>query len=221
MSTQAEVIDRFQQYIDRNGGVRASYGWYVGVSSQPRERLFRQHKVNEHEGAWIFAKADSSSDAWAVERHFLEHGSEGGSGGGDRTASNVYAYRVTWYTKEIAFPKPRSQPMPSDPRFQHNIQSREETAYNPTERELKSLGSFNFTAAFLLTVSGALASFAVTTATTVSQWTIATCAVVFLFLGGAVALALWCRREVLQGKELVETIKARPKPRREGNGHED
>lgn len=109
--------------------------------------------------------------------------------------------------------------MASEPKFQFNIQSREDTAYLATEDELKSLGSFNFTSTLLLTVAGAFASIAVTTAMNTPEWTIWTSLRVFGLGGAAIGLACWCRREVLLGKSLVNTIMRRPKSRREGNGN--
>ena len=109
--------------------------------------------------------------------------------------------------------------MATDPKFQFNIQSREDTAYLATEDELKSLGSFNSTSTLLLTIAGACASFAVTTAMNSPKWTIDICIEVFFLSGAALALAFWCRREVLLGRNLVKTIMRRPKSRREGNGN--
>lgn len=100
MSTASDLITRVQQYIDRNGGTSAGYGWYVGVTSAPRRRLFEEHKVNEQSGAWIYGKADSSLIARNVEQHFIDEGCQGGPGGGDQTALYVYAYRINWYTEE-------------------------------------------------------------------------------------------------------------------------
>ena len=87
MSNRNDLITRFQQYIDRNGGIPkgyGGYGWYVGVTSRPRERLFDEHKVNERSGAWIYGTAGSSRIARDVEEHFLRKGCQGGPGGRSR-----------------------------------------------------------------------------------------------------------------------------------------
>ena len=110
--------------------------------------------------------------------------------------------------------------MELSPGIRHNIQPREEVAYIVPEGELELLGSLNFTATLLLSLAGALASIAATTALNASgQWTITECIVVFGFSSGALALIVWCRREALQGKSLIARIKRRPKPRRESNGN--
>ena len=81
MSNANDLITCLQQYIDRTGGTDSGYGWYVGVTSDPRRRLFEEHKVNEQGGAWIYGQADSSSIAREVEEHFLTKGCQGGPGG--------------------------------------------------------------------------------------------------------------------------------------------
>ena len=109
--------------------------------------------------------------------------------------------------------------MASDPKFQYNIQSHEDTAYVATEYELKSLGSFNFTSTLVLILAGGCVSIAVAIAMNSPKWTLLTCVGVFFLGGVALALACWCRREVLLGKSLVQTIMRRPKSRREDNGN--
>lgn len=41
------LISEIQKYINNNGGVASGYGWYVGVTVDPKRRLFREHNVNE------------------------------------------------------------------------------------------------------------------------------------------------------------------------------
>jgi len=70
------------------------------VTSDPEDRLFRQHGVNKSDGAWIYADASSDIEAREIERHLLSRGAKGGLGGGDASAIYIYAYRVGWYTEE-------------------------------------------------------------------------------------------------------------------------
>lgn len=71
--------------------------WYVGITSNPRQRLFNDHRVDEGYG-WIYAPADSNQIARFVEGYFLNLGCDGGSGGGDNSSTTVYAYKKTSYT---------------------------------------------------------------------------------------------------------------------------
>ena len=110
--------------------------------------------------------------------------------------------------------------MELSPGIRHNIQPREEVAYIVPEGELELLGSLNFTATLLLSIAGALASIAATTALNASSpWTIAECVGVVGSSFGALALIVWCRREALQSRSLIARIKRRPKPKRESNGN--
>ena len=94
------LISEIQKYINANNGVTDHYGWYVGITDDPKRRLFQDHKVNENGGNWIYGPASSHSAAREIERHFLDLGCNGGSGGGDSSSIYVYAYKITWYTHE-------------------------------------------------------------------------------------------------------------------------
>lgn len=93
------VKSEIKQYIINGGG---SYsGWYVGIASDPRQRLFTDHNVNEKQGLWIFRECESSGDAREVEEYFVNTlGSDGGPGGGDYSTKYVYAYKKTPSTSE-------------------------------------------------------------------------------------------------------------------------
>ena len=51
-------------------------------------------------GAWIWRTASSDSVARDIEKHFLDKGAQGGSGGGDEESTAVYAYKITSSTRE-------------------------------------------------------------------------------------------------------------------------
>ena len=51
-------------------------------------------------GAWIWRPASSDSVAREIEKHFLDKGAQGGAGGGDEDTTSVYAYKITWGTRE-------------------------------------------------------------------------------------------------------------------------
>ena len=95
-----DLITAFERYMDKNGGMTSHYGWYVGVTADPKRRLFMDHKVNEKDDPWIFGPASSHTVAREVERHFLVKGCKGAAGGGDSAAEYVYAYRISWYSYE-------------------------------------------------------------------------------------------------------------------------
>ncbi len=96
--TVATIIAEIDAYIRKCGGTYSS--WYCGVAANPRDRLFKDHNVDEHRGQWIHADAGTDTKARQVEKHFLDKGCKGGGGGGDHTTRHVYAYRITSTTRE-------------------------------------------------------------------------------------------------------------------------
>jgi len=98
VSIVADVIVKITAYIRRCGG---SYPqWYVGVASDPPERLFHDHNVQEHGDQWIYVPCTTDGAARQVEAHFLGLGCQGGPGGGDQTSRYVYAYKIRSHTTE-------------------------------------------------------------------------------------------------------------------------
>ncbi|MFC1638831.1 hypothetical protein ACFL26_01000 [Patescibacteria group bacterium] len=96
---KAEIITDIEAHIASRGGSYAN--WYVGIATDPKDRLFNDHNVSEHGGQWIHAPADSAATARAVESHFVnQRGTAGGTGGGDEDSRHVYAYPITSETRE-------------------------------------------------------------------------------------------------------------------------
>lgn len=95
--TKQEIITEIDSHIEHCGD---GYGtWYVGVSKAARDRLFNQHGVKEKGDSWVYRTASSSKIAREVEAHFVnELGTDGGTGGGDETATMVYAYKKARHT---------------------------------------------------------------------------------------------------------------------------
>lgn len=74
--------------------------WYVGIATYPKERLFKDHNVNEN-GKWIYNRVPmSETDARDTEAYLLKtYPFKGGVGGGDNPRY-VYAYKITSKTKQ-------------------------------------------------------------------------------------------------------------------------
>ena len=100
MPTTQFLFDQISNHITKRSGRHVGYGWYAGITSAPRRRVFEEHNVSEKNGSWIWRKADTSQDARKVERLLLAWGCTGGTGGGDTSARFVYAYEVTRNTEE-------------------------------------------------------------------------------------------------------------------------
>lgn len=94
------LISEIQKYINNNGGVASGYGWYVGVTADPKRQLFREHNVNEQNAPWIYGAVSSDYEARYIKNHFLERGCRCGPIEGDCDAIYVYAYHINLYTHE-------------------------------------------------------------------------------------------------------------------------
>lgn len=96
--TPNQIVTDIDGYIRQ---FRRPYAeWYVGIASNPRDRLFVDHCVSETGDRWIFRDAGTDSAARALEQAFLNAGCKGGDGGGDYTTKFVYAYLITNSTRE-------------------------------------------------------------------------------------------------------------------------
>ena len=92
-----EIIEDIKKYILENKGDYNS--WYVGVSSNARNRLFKDHKIKENGDRWIYKTALSSEIAREVERYLLiVLRIDGLVGSGEETAKMVYAYKKAMHT---------------------------------------------------------------------------------------------------------------------------
>lgn len=97
--TKAEIIADIEKYVLSRGGVFSS--WYVGITANARDRLFKDHSVLEHSDFWIYQSAASSSVAREIEKYFVfTKGTQGGPGGGDESSIFVYAYKTSSHTRE-------------------------------------------------------------------------------------------------------------------------
>ena len=92
-----EIIDDIKKHIIKSKG---DYNlWHVGVSSDARDSLFKEHKVKENGDRWIYKTALSSETAREVEKHLIiVLGTHGEIGSGEKTAKMVYAYKKAMHT---------------------------------------------------------------------------------------------------------------------------
>ena len=92
-----KIVAEFDEYIEKRGGKYSDY--YVGITDDAERRLFDEHKVDRDHGSWVYAPAISDDVARKVEKHYLDLGCEGGSGGGDEDSRIVYCYKMTSTTE--------------------------------------------------------------------------------------------------------------------------
>lgn len=92
-----EVIAEFEAYMHQFGGCYSD--WYVGITADPRQRLFGDHKVKELGDAWIYRDSHNDTNARVVEIYFHRKGCDGGGGGGDYQSRYAYAYKKAYQTE--------------------------------------------------------------------------------------------------------------------------
>ncbi len=93
------IIVEIKAFMAKWGGNYSD--WYVGISSDPRQRLFNDHNADEKKDGWIFRKAFNSDLARQVEGYFVNTlKASGDTGGGDYTTKFVYAYKKSSHTNE-------------------------------------------------------------------------------------------------------------------------
>lgn len=92
------ISDEIDNHIRSCGGGYPA--WYCGIATNPRQRLFTDHNVDEKNGAWIHRDAGTDTMARKIEDYFLAKGCKGDDGGGDSSTRHVYAYKITSSTRE-------------------------------------------------------------------------------------------------------------------------
>lgn len=96
--SEYQIKTEIKQYIDNNGGSYSS--WYVGITGDPKVRLFEQHDVHENGDNWIWKEAGSNQEARNIESYFVNDlGTSGDTGGGDDSSVYVYAYKMNSHTE--------------------------------------------------------------------------------------------------------------------------
>jgi len=98
MARPQEAFTDITKYMNDGGG--APSAWYAGVATDPRQRLFNDHNVNEARDRWIFRTCNTDEEARRVEDALIRMGCKGGAGGGDASTRAVYLYRIAPHTRE-------------------------------------------------------------------------------------------------------------------------
>jgi hypothetical protein len=94
-----EIVNQFDDHLKKSGK-RYYSEFYIGISENAVRRLFEEHHVDMKNSWWIYTTAESSEVAREIEKHYLDLGMRGGTGGGDENSKMVYCYVVTPTTTE-------------------------------------------------------------------------------------------------------------------------
>lgn len=88
-----QVAQKIIRHIETHGGEFDR--WYVGITSDLKLRLFSTHSVN-NDNHWTYENARTQETAETIVKYIMEqYKTRGGFGGGDGSATYVYAYKIT------------------------------------------------------------------------------------------------------------------------------
>lgn len=90
-----EIIADINSFLSKIGGHYSDY--YVGITNDIERRLFNEHKVKN---CYIYRTGKTDEISRDVEKHYLDKGCKGGSGGGDEDSKIVYCYKITKDTEQ-------------------------------------------------------------------------------------------------------------------------
>lgn len=96
--TQAQIIEDINEHLGKSPKEYYS-DFYIGITNDVKRRMFGEHRVID-DSWWIFRTAENASVARAVEKHFLDLGMCGDTGGGDEDSRIVYCYQISPTTIE-------------------------------------------------------------------------------------------------------------------------
>jgi hypothetical protein len=97
--TAKEIVVAINEHLQKSSAKNYS-DFYIGITNDIERRLFGEHNVPK-EGYWrIHREAINEEHARAVEKHFLDKGMKGGTGGGNCDCIWVYCYETSDNTIE-------------------------------------------------------------------------------------------------------------------------
>lgn len=97
--TAQEIIQEISNHLAKSKKQYYS-DFYIGITNDIDRRLFGEHNVPRN-GYWrIHRLANNESHARTVEKHFLNEGMKGNTGGGNADCVYVYCYEISNQTVE-------------------------------------------------------------------------------------------------------------------------
>jgi len=90
MASKSYIKQAIKVFIEKNSVLFVEEtNWYVGVTSDPQTR----HRAHKTPVLWKHWEADHHDHARDIEKHFLERGFRGDTGGGTRPRY-IYVYKA-------------------------------------------------------------------------------------------------------------------------------
>jgi len=97
--TKNDIINEITDYINSSCPNNTPYSQlYIGIANDGEDRVFNDHCVDKDKDVWIICPSDTEQIARDVEKHFLNLGMDGGTGGG-KNINYVYCFLQNEHTK--------------------------------------------------------------------------------------------------------------------------
>jgi hypothetical protein len=97
--SQDQIISDVQKYVNHCGGQYPS--WFLGVTDNPKDKLFNEHCVDMKKDHWLFAFAMNPDSAKQILARFKELGAEVNDNALSPRARAVYAFKKSWRTNPV------------------------------------------------------------------------------------------------------------------------
>lgn len=92
------ILAQINTHMNRSG--ISNRRWYVGITSDIEQCLFRDHGVPKSGYWYIFREAHNADEARVIADAYHKAGCKGSGGGVNATSTIVYAYVTSAQTKE-------------------------------------------------------------------------------------------------------------------------
>lgn len=97
--TKNEIIDFLENQFRTTCWGKFYSDYYVGITNNIERRLYKEHNITPYECHWV-ADAKDKNLADEIEKHFIDKGMKGSTGGGREDSTKIYVYRITTKTCE-------------------------------------------------------------------------------------------------------------------------
>lgn len=94
---RSEIIADLETHVAKFGGTYSD--WYVGITANPKQRLFTEHRLRSSGDAWITRRAVDDLQAAEVQEYFKTVRKTQGGSKGTLQDVYVYAYKMKSHTR--------------------------------------------------------------------------------------------------------------------------
>ena len=92
--TEKEIVNNIETFISENGEPDS---FYIGVTSNPKKRLFEDHKVNrDNSNGYIYFQCSHHISARSIKEHFIKNIKiKGNMNKREKSNNFIYVYKIS------------------------------------------------------------------------------------------------------------------------------